>query len=90
MSSYIPTAVYSLCALTCLVCTLLLLRGYRDTRQRLQLLLAICFAGFTVNNVLLPIDMVLLSTEVDLSIIRSAVGLGSMAALLLVLIWEAR
>ncbi len=90
MSSYIPTAVYALCALTCLVCTLLLLRGYRKSGQRLQLLIALCFAGFTINNVLLPIDMVLLSTEVDLSIVRSAVGFGSMAALLVFLIWEAR
>lgn len=90
MSSIIPTAVYALCALTCLACTVLLVRGYRESRQRLQLLIALCFAGFTINNVLLPIDMVLLSSEVDLSIVRSAVGLGSTAVLLLVLIWEAR
>ena len=90
MSDYVPTAVYSLCALTCLLCTVLLLRGYRQSRQRLQLLIALSFAGLTVNNVLLPIDMVLFTTEVDLSIIRSAVGLASMAGLLLFLIWEAR
>ena len=90
MTSLVPTAVYSLCALTCLLCTILLLRGYRESRQRLQLLMSVCFAGLTINNVLLPIDMVWLATDVDLSIVRSAVGLGSMGALLLVLIWEAR
>lgn len=90
VSSFIPTAVYGLCALTCLLCTILLLRGYRESRQRLQLLMSLCFAGLTVNNVLLPIDMVWLATDVDLSIVRSAVGFASMAALLIVLIWEAR
>ena len=90
MHDYIPTAVYALCALTCLVCTLLLLRAHRRSRQRLQLLIAVSFAGLTVNNVLLPIDMVLFTTEADLSIVRSAVGLGSMGGLLLFLIWEAR
>lgn len=90
MSSYVPTAVYSLCALTCLLCTVLLLRGYREDRQRLQLLMSLCFAGMTVNNVLLPIDKVWTGTDIDLSIVRSAVGFASMAALLLILIWEAR
>lgn len=90
MEDLVPTAVYSLCALTSLVCTLLLLRGYRESRQRLQLLIAICFAGLSVNNILLPIDKVLLATEIDLSVLRSGVGLGAMGALLVVLIWEAR
>ncbi len=90
MEDLVPTAVYSLCALTSLVCTLLLLRGYRENRQRLQLLIAICFAGLTVNNILLPIDKVLFATEVDLSVLRSGVGLAAMGALLVVLIWEAR
>ena len=90
MEDLVPTLVYSLCALTSLVCTLLLLRGYRESRQRLQLLIALCFGGLTVNNILLPIDKVVLAAEVDLSIVRSAVGRAATAALLIVLIWEAR
>ena len=90
MTSYMPTLVYGLCALTCLLCTVLLLRGYRESRQRLQLLMSVGFAGLTINNVLLPIDMVWLATDVDLSILRSAFGLASMGGLLIVLIWEAR
>ncbi|HUS66224.1 MAG TPA: DUF5985 family protein [Kofleriaceae bacterium] len=90
MEDLVPTAVYSLCALTSLVCTILLLRGYRQNRQRLQLLIAICFGGLTINNILLPIDKVLFATEIDLSVVRSGVGLAAMAALLVVLIWEAR
>ena len=90
MHDLVPTAVYSLCALTSLVCTVLLLRGFRQSRQRLQLLIALCFGGLTVNNILLPIDKVLFATEIDLSMVRSGVGLAATAALLIVLIWEAR
>ena len=90
MEDLVPTAVYALCALTSLVCTILLLRGYRDNRQRLQLLIALCFGGLTVNNILLPIDKIVLATAIDLSIVRSGAGMLSTGALLLVLIWEAR
>jgi hypothetical protein len=90
MSSYLPAVVYVLCALTSLLCTVLLLRSFRRTRQRLLLLIGLCFAGLTVNNMLLPIDLIWLRTQVDLSVVRSAVGFASVAALLVVLIWEAR
>lgn len=90
MSSYLPTVVYVLCALTALLCTGLLLRSYRRSGQRLLLLIGLCFAGLTLNNILLPLDLVWLRTEVDLSVLRSAVGFGAVAVLLVVLIWEAR
>ncbi len=90
MSASLPTIVYILCALTSLVCTSLLWRSYRRSGTRLLLLVGICFAGLTLNNVLLPIDLIWLRTEVDLSVVRSAVGFASVAALLLILIWEAR
>jgi uncharacterized protein DUF5985 len=90
MSSYLPAVVYVLCALTALVCTLLLWRSYRRSGQRLLFLIGLCFAGLTVNNFLLPIDLVVLPASIDLSVVRSAVGLVSVAALLVVLIWEAR
>jgi hypothetical protein len=90
MSSYLPAVVYVLCALTSLLCMLLLLRSYRRSGQRLLLLIGLCFAGLTLNNILLPIDLLWLRTEVDLSLVRSAVGFLSVAALLVVLIWEAR
>lgn len=90
MSSYLPAVVYVLCALTSLLCTFLLMRSYRRSRTRLLLLIGLCFAGLTVNNILLPVDLIWLRTEVDLSIVRSAVGLVSVGALLVILIWEAR
>ncbi len=90
MSASLPSLVYVLCALTSLLCTLLLWRSYRRSGTRLLLLVGVCFAGLTLNNVLLPIDLIWLRTEVDLSVMRSAVGFASVAALLVILIWEAR
>jgi hypothetical protein len=90
MNASLPTIVYVLCALTSLLCTFLLWRSYRRSGSRLLLLIGVCFAGLTLNNVLLPIDLIWLRTEVDLSVVRSAVGFASVAALLVILIWEAR
>ena len=90
MSASLPTIVYVLCALTSLLCTFLLWRSYRRSGARLLLLIGVCFAGLTLNNILLPLDLIWLRTEVNLSVVRSAVGLASVVALLLILIWEAR
>ena len=90
MTDSMPTIVYVLCALTALLCTILMWRSYRRSGQKLLLLIGVCFAGLTINNILLPIDLIWLKTEVDLSIIRSGVGFASVALLLVVLIWEAR
>jgi Family of unknown function (DUF5985) len=87
VSDLVPPAVYGLCALTSLVCMLLLWRSYRSGHQRLLLLLGLCFAGLAVNNVLLFVDFTVLA-EVDLSWVRGVVGLAAVAALLFSLIWE--
>lgn len=79
--------IYGLCALTALGCALLLLRGYRRSRYRLLLWSGLCFAGLTVNNLLLVIDKVALPGD-DLSTPRTLVALGSMIILLFGLIWD--
>jgi hypothetical protein len=79
--------IYSLCALTALGCAFLLLRGYRRSRYKLLLWSGLCFAGLTVNNLLLVLDKVALP-DVDLSIPRTLVALLSMAVLLFGLIWD--
>jgi hypothetical protein len=53
----IADAVNLLCTLTSLVCTVLLARGYMSSRQPLLFWSAVCFGCFTVNNVLLLIDV---------------------------------
>ena len=81
------TIIYSLCALTALGCALLLLRGYLRSRYRLLLWSGLCFAGLTVNNLLLVIDKVALPQD-DLSVARTLVALASMIVLLFGLIWD--
>jgi Family of unknown function (DUF5985) len=53
----IADAVNLLCTLTSLVCTILLARGYARSRLPLLFWSAICFGCFTLNNVLLLIDI---------------------------------
>jgi len=79
--------IYSLCALTALGCAILLLRGYRRGRYRLLLWSGLCFAGLTVNNLVLVIDKVALP-DGDLSVARTLVALISMIVLLFGLIWD--
>lgn len=79
--------IYSLCAMTAAAAAVLLLRGYLRTRFRLLLWSGLCFAGLTVNNVLLVLDR-LVFTAVDLSTWRLAVALASVLLLLYGLIME--
>jgi hypothetical protein len=81
------TVIYTLDALTALLCTVLLLRAYLHGRYRLLLWSGICFAGLTLNNVLLVLDKLMLPA-IDLSPLRSAVALAAMAILLYGMIWD--
>jgi Family of unknown function (DUF5985) len=73
--------------LTALACAYLLLQGYRRGGYRLLLWSGLCFAGWTINNLLLVADKLILP-DVDLSLWRSATVLLSMAVLLYGLIWD--
>ncbi|MBN8229591.1 hypothetical protein JYK02_18945 [Corallococcus macrosporus] len=80
-------AVYILCALTSAACAVLLLRAWRRTRMKLLLYSGLCFSAFTVNNVLLFVDLVLIPAG-DLSLARTATSLTGAAVLLYGLIWD--
>ena len=82
-------AVYLLCALTSLLCTVLLVRGYLRTRSRILMWSALCFAGLTANNVLLVVDRLVVK-DVDLSTWRVVPAVAGVAALVFGLIWEER
>jgi hypothetical protein len=79
--------VYFLCAATCLVSALLLLRSYAATRLRLLLWSGLCFLGLTGTNVLLVLDRLFLP-QVDLYTARLATALVAILLLLYGLIWE--
>jgi hypothetical protein len=81
------TAVYLLCALTSLVCTLLLFAAYRREHSRLLLWSCLCFGWLAVNNALLVVDL-LLVTDIDLSIARASTALLGLVTLLFGLIYD--
>jgi hypothetical protein len=79
--------VYLLCAATCLLCAIMLLRGYAKQRVRLLLWSGICFAGLMVENVMLYIDLIVVP-DIDLSLWRKLPGLAALVVLLIGLIWD--
>jgi hypothetical protein len=85
--SLLPVAVYLLCALTSAACAGLLVRGYRRSRVKLLLWSSLCFVGLALNNMLLFVDMVVL-TGVDLTVWRSIPALIGFAVALHGLIAE--
>lgn len=79
--------IYSLCTLTSLACAWLLLRSYRRTGHRLLFWSGLCFAGMTLNNVLLLLDK-LVFPSVDLLPFRLGAALLALLLLLYGLIYE--
>jgi hypothetical protein len=80
--------VYSLCAITSAVCAWLLVRAYFGNRNsRLLLWSSISFAGLALNNLALWIDK-LVFRDIDLSLVRTPIGLLATLVLLWGLIWE--
>lgn len=79
--------VYILCALTALLCAVMLLRGYLRSRARLLLWSSLCFFGLTANNIFLFLDKVALP-DVDLSLWRTGSALLALVPLLYGLIWD--
>ena len=80
--------IYGLCMVTALICTIMLFRAYRRSAYRLLLWSSLCFAGLTLNNLLLVLDKVVFPL-LDLSVWRTSVALVAMSILLYGLIWDA-
>jgi hypothetical protein len=85
----VAESVYLLCALTSVLCAVLLLKGYRESRSRLLFWSSTCFTGLAVHNIILFVDLILLP-DVDLFYPRTLTALASMVLLLYGLIWESR
>jgi uncharacterized protein DUF5985 len=79
--------IYGLCAATAALCASMLLVSYRQQHYRLLLWSGLCFAGLTLNNLLLVLDKVILP-DIDLSLWRTSVALISTTTLLYGLIWD--
>jgi energy-converting hydrogenase Eha subunit G len=81
--------VYVLCAVTSALCAVLLLRGYAKSRARLLFWSGLCFAGLTLNNIFLVID-VRVVPDIDLSLWRTIPALIGVSLLVYGLVWETR
>lgn len=73
--------------LTVALCAVLLLRAYAKVGNRLLLWSGLCFAGLTLSNMLVFVDLVLVP-DVSLYLWRQAVAAVSMLLLLYGLVWE--
>lgn len=82
-------AVSILAALTTLACAILLLRGYARAKKKLLLWSGLCFAGLTMSNSLIFVDLVVFP-DVNLYPWRLSTAAISMAILLYGLIWDSR
>ena len=80
-------SIYLLGTLITFLCAFMLLRGYLRVRLRLLLWGAVCFAGLTIANALVYIDLVLVP-QTDLYVWRLGTAALAMVVLVFGLIWE--
>ena len=73
--------IYSLCTLTALLCAVLLLRAYRESRTRLLLWSGLSFTAWAVNHALVFTDLVVVP-GIDLSLLRAVAALIAVSLLL--------
>jgi multidrug transporter EmrE-like cation transporter len=85
-----PETVYLLCAVTSVICAVLLLRAYRRQRTGLLLWSSLCFVLLALNNTLVFVDLIVVPSGIDLSLWRGATSLAGVGVLLFGLIWESR
>lgn len=81
--------IYGMCALMALLCAWLLFQAWRRTRYRLLFWSGLCFAGLTVNNLLLVADKIIFPVTPDMTLWRLSSALVSLLVLLYGLIWDA-
>ena len=79
--------VYILGTLITFLCFFMLLRAYLRVRHGLLLWSSVCFAGLTIANALVYVDLVIVP-ERDLYIWRLGIAALAMAVLVFGLVWE--
>jgi hypothetical protein len=88
----VAEAIYILCAITSILCAVLLLRGHRASGMGLLFWASLCFIFLAINNVILYIDLVVIpaSSPVDLFWYRNTAAVIGMLVLVFGLVWESR
>lgn len=78
-------AVFALSAITAVLCSGLLMRGYWHNGVRLLLWAGICFAALALENIVLIVNEYVTA---DLTVLRLLIPLFGVVALLYGLLWE--
>jgi hypothetical protein len=81
--------VYLLCVATCLLCAVMLFRGYLRSGVRLLFWAGLCFVGLMLDNIILYVDIVVVP-DVDLAVWRKLPGLVALMLLIFGLVWESK
>ena len=81
--------VYVLAAGTCLLCAVMLFRGYARTRVRLLFWSGLCFIGLALENLALYVDVVVVPAY-DISLWRRLPGLVAIILLVYGLVWDSK
>jgi hypothetical protein len=84
-----PGGVFILCAATCLLCAIMLFRGYARTQVRLLFWSGLCFVGLMADNLMLYADLFVFP-DVSLVIWRKLPGFVALLLLNYGLIWESK
>jgi hypothetical protein len=87
MVEYLPSAIYILCLVMSSLCAFMLGRSYRLTGAKLLLWSALSFVLFAGANLLLVLDLLVIS-RVDLQIPRALLNLVAISVLLFGFIWN--
>jgi hypothetical protein len=83
----ISAAVYLMCALTSIFCTVLLFRTYKKNQNKLILWSGVCFICLALNNIMLFVDLVM-TPAVDLAVLRTVPAVVGFGVLVGCLVWE--
>jgi len=84
----IAAAVFIACAVTSVLCVVLLVRGWLATRSRLLLWSSLGFLGLALNNLVLVVDRLLIQDS-DFALLRALPAFLGVLVLLTGCIWDA-
>jgi len=82
-----PAIVYLLCFGTSAACAWLLMRSYRRSGARLLLWSGLCFVFLAANNLVVVVDLLVLTTW-DMRLFRQVLALAGISTLLFGFIWR--
>lgn len=81
-------AVFIACAVTSVLCVVLLVRGWLATRSRLLLWSSLGFTGLALNNIILVLDRLVI-VDTNLALVRAVPAFLGVLVLLTGCIWDA-